>query len=247
LCCVAPAFAASADFAIDKPAGHPCPNLANDFRCSIHDQLRPRGFPGCTVYDCFGAGQKIAQHTFGGRDWRTHPELAAPMFAALHIMRALHELLWYLSEAQTLRPSPVLETAIAETEKLTLLDPETLLQLDVPAHRESINALLAATSEAIRAGTRRRDLRGADLIGHDLSNQDLRGANLRGTHLIGTNLTGADLRQADLTGADLRAAKLAGANLSTTIFLTQSQLDAATGDNGTVLPDSLVHPAHWHH
>ena len=26
LCCVAPAFAASADFAIDKPAGQPCPN-----------------------------------------------------------------------------------------------------------------------------------------------------------------------------------------------------------------------------
>ncbi|RQX15913.1 oxetanocin A resistance protein, partial [Micromonospora arida] len=27
LCCVVPAFAASADFAIDKPAGSPCPNL----------------------------------------------------------------------------------------------------------------------------------------------------------------------------------------------------------------------------
>ncbi len=26
LCCVAPAFTASADFAIDKPAGQPCPN-----------------------------------------------------------------------------------------------------------------------------------------------------------------------------------------------------------------------------
>ncbi|HEY6597232.1 MAG TPA: pentapeptide repeat-containing protein, partial [Asanoa sp.] len=25
LCCVAPAFSASADFAIDKPAGRPCP------------------------------------------------------------------------------------------------------------------------------------------------------------------------------------------------------------------------------
>ena len=56
LCCVAPAFAASADFAIDKPAGQACPHLAGDFRCGIHDELRPRGFPGCTVYDCFGAG-----------------------------------------------------------------------------------------------------------------------------------------------------------------------------------------------
>ena len=31
LCCVAPAFVASADFAITKPAGRPCPNLAADF------------------------------------------------------------------------------------------------------------------------------------------------------------------------------------------------------------------------
>ena len=36
LCCVALAFAASADFAIDKAAGQPCPNLRADFRCGIH-------------------------------------------------------------------------------------------------------------------------------------------------------------------------------------------------------------------
>ena len=45
LCCVVPAFAASADFAIDKPAGVPCPNLQPDSRCGIHESLRPRGFP----------------------------------------------------------------------------------------------------------------------------------------------------------------------------------------------------------
>ena len=56
LCCVAPAFSASADFAIDKPAGHPCPHLRPDFRCGIHTDLRGRGFRGCAVYDCFGAG-----------------------------------------------------------------------------------------------------------------------------------------------------------------------------------------------
>ena len=74
LCCVAPAFAASADFAIDKPAGQPCPNLLADFRCGIHDHLRERGFPGCTVFDCFGAGQRVAQVSFGGVDWRRAPE-----------------------------------------------------------------------------------------------------------------------------------------------------------------------------
>src|SRR6188768_3666781 len=83
LCCVAPAFAASADFAIDKPAGSPCPNLQADFRCGIHAELRERGFPGCEVFDCFGAGQQLTQVTFGGRTWREDRALAAQQFAVL--------------------------------------------------------------------------------------------------------------------------------------------------------------------
>ena len=78
ICCVAPAFSASADFALDKPAGQPCPNLGADSRCGIHRDLRQRGFPGCTVFDCFGAGQQVAQVTFGGRDWRAGPGDRAP-------------------------------------------------------------------------------------------------------------------------------------------------------------------------
>jgi hypothetical protein len=58
---VAPAFSASADFAIDKKAGQPCPNLQADFRCGVHSQLRQRGFTGCAVFDCFGAGQYVSQ------------------------------------------------------------------------------------------------------------------------------------------------------------------------------------------
>jgi len=73
LCCVAPAFSVSADFAINKPAGQACPHLQPDFRCGIHTGLREQGFRGCTVYDCFGAGQKVSQVTFGGRDWRQAP------------------------------------------------------------------------------------------------------------------------------------------------------------------------------
>jgi hypothetical protein len=58
---------------VDKDAGRPCPNLQSDFRCRIHDRLRQQGFPGCAVYDCFGAGQKVAQVTFRGQDWRQTP------------------------------------------------------------------------------------------------------------------------------------------------------------------------------
>src|SRR5947208_7215048 len=113
LCCVGPAFAASADFAIDKRAGQPCPNLLADFRCGIHDRLRERGFPGCTVFDCFGAGQQVTQVTFAGRDWRGHPEQASAMFAAFATMRDLHELLWYLTGAVEVEDRPGPRAALA--------------------------------------------------------------------------------------------------------------------------------------
>ena len=101
LCCVVPAFSASADFAIDKPAGQACPNLRQDFGCGIHARLREQGFRGCTVYDCFGAGQKVSQVTFGGRDWRQSPDIARRMFEVFPVIRDLHELLWYVTEALT--------------------------------------------------------------------------------------------------------------------------------------------------
>ena len=59
LCRVGPGFAASADFALDKPAGGPCVHLHADARCGIHGELPERGFPGCVAYDCFGAGQHV--------------------------------------------------------------------------------------------------------------------------------------------------------------------------------------------
>ena len=108
LCCVALPFAASADFAIDKPAGQPCPNLQQDSRCGIHQSLRTKGFPGCTVYDCFGAGQQVAQMTYHGRDWRQAPATAHQMFDVFRVMRQLHELLWYLAEALTRRSAEAL-------------------------------------------------------------------------------------------------------------------------------------------
>lgn len=251
LCCVAPAFSASADFAIDKAAGQACPNLRSDFRCSIHDRLRPRGFPGCAVYDCFGAGQKVAQVTFGGRDWQRTPKIAVRMFKVFGIMRNLHELLWYLAEALTLQPARPLHgelgRALEETEGLTHNGPDALVELDVSAHRREINTLLLRTSELVRADVRRKetDLRGADLIGKNFRGADLRGANLRGSYLIGADLRGADLRIADLIGADLRGADLRMADLTTSIFLTQFQVNAVKGDLDTKLPPSLTRPTHW--
>ena len=253
LCCVGLAFTASQDFAVDKAAGTPCPNLAADDRCSIHTGLRGRGFQGCTVYDCFGAGQKLSQETFGGVSWRgAAPQRARQMFATLPVMRQLHEMLWYLAEAEALASASALKNEIGwsadETERLTRLSAEELVALDVAAHRAGVSELLSEVSALVRAGVgggRGKDRRGADLIGARLRGADLRGADLRGTYLIGADLSGADLRKADLIGADLRDANLAGADLTGAIFVTQSQLNAAVGDQGTKLPDELVRPTHW--
>jgi len=249
LCCVVPAFSASADFGITKPAGQPCPHLHPDFRCGIHTRLRPEGFRGCTVYDCFGAGQQVSQVTFGGQDWRSAPRTAQQMFKVFPIMRELHELLWYLGEAVTLPAARSvhgeLSRVLGVTERLTVQGPDALLRLDVAAHRNEVNALLLAVSELVRTGVRHKDHRGDDLIGADLKDADLRGASLRGAYLIGADLRGADLRGADVIGADFRGADLRGADLTGTIFLIQSQLDAAKGDSGTLFRSSLTRPSHW--
>ncbi|MFJ8713483.1 pentapeptide repeat-containing protein [Streptomyces violaceus] len=252
LCCVALPFARSADFAVDKDAGTPCRNLQDDHRCGIHAGLRQKGFTGCTVYDCFGAGQQVSQITFGGRDWRSAPpEQARRMFDVFPVVRQLHELLWYLTEALALPAArPVhadLRTALEKTEELTDGSPEELAELDVAAHRQEINVLLLRTSELARAGTkgRKKNRRGADLMGARLKGADLCGANLRGAYLIAADLTGADLRGADLIGADLRDADLTDADLTGALFLTQPQLNAARGSVGTRLPESVTRPGHW--
>ena len=251
LCCVAPAFSASADFAIDKPAGHPCPHLQPDFRCRIHNDLRVQGFRGCAVYDCFGAGQQVSQVTFGGRDWRRDPRAATQMYELFPVMRQLHELLWYLAAALALRAARAvhgeLRHAFTATQAMTNRPADVLLGLDTGRHRAQVNALLLRASALARAQLpgQKPDHQGSDLIGARLAGADLRGANLRGARLIGADLRHADLTLADLTGADLRGADLRGADLAQSMFVTQAQLDAAEGDTGTGLPPALTRPAHW--
>lgn len=252
LCCVALPFAVSADFALNKEAGKPCPNLREDFRCGTHTTLREKGFSGCTVYDCFGAGQKVSQVTFGGTSWREAPGTAKAMFDVFPVMRQLHELLRYLAEVLTLpKARPVhrdVRRVLGEIEALTRSDAEVLLGLDVPALRQEVNVLLLRASELVRGRdgkAKGKNRRGADLMGAGLRGADLRAANLRGAYLIAADLSGADLRSADLIGADLRDANLAGADLTGAFFLTQLQVNAAKGDARTRLPEGLDRPGHW--
>lgn len=244
LCCVVPAFARSSDFAIDKPAGVPCPNLTADLDCGIHAELRERGFPGCTVYDCFGAGQRVVA-AYDASDRRAPIEVRRRMFADFEVVERLHELLWYLADA---RSRPAAARLRAEIEGLTERverAAEHPGEVEVERLQARADVLLDEVSGLVRAHTGGPDLRSHDLAGRDLSGQDLVGARLRGATLLGADLHGCDLTDADLLGADLRGADLAGADLRTALFLTVLQVGSARGDAGTRLPEVVPRPAHW--
>ncbi|WP_315121141.1 pentapeptide repeat-containing protein [uncultured Clostridium sp.] len=258
-CCVALYFSASEGFPTDKDAGKPCINLQSDFKCTVHKNLREKGLKGCTAYDCFGAGQKVAQITYGGQDWMKNPETAKKMFDVFLVMRQLHEMLWYLTEAFRIQYDSVIKEEIShmisETVGLTNLDADSIIKLDLVAHRSNVNALLSKTSELVRTKARRgvkttlkrkKTIVGRlNLIGSDLRKINLTGEDLRGAFLIAADLRGVDLSGADLIGADLRDADIRGANLTNSIFITQAQINAAKGDSNTRLPISIVRPSYW--
>jgi uncharacterized protein YjbI with pentapeptide repeats len=256
LCCTALGFSRSSDFAIDKPAGTPCRNLDPDFSCTIHDSLRPRGFRGCTVFGCFGAGQNVSQNLFHGISWRAEPATARDMFRAFKVVRQLHEMLWYLAEAtnrtfdhDTSQQVTELRTVIERT----MDDTQRVLALDLDEMHARVRSVLMDVSEEVRfsylaTGDDHLDadlVPGADLMGRNMRSRSLCGADLRGAYLIASDLRSCDLSGADLLGADLRDARLEGADLSRTLYLIQAQLDASRGDAGTLLPAGLDRPTHW--
>jgi uncharacterized protein YjbI with pentapeptide repeats len=93
------------------------------------------------------------------------------------------------------------------------------------------------------------ELGGAKLQGARLSYANLQGAflqlaDLQSTRLSHAQLQRANLMRADLQGADLNEANLEGANLSQA-NLTQQQIESASGDSTTVLPNNLTIPEKW--
>ncbi|OQO92211.1 hypothetical protein B1813_08205 [Saccharomonospora piscinae] len=247
LCCVALPFSAAAGFPSDKDAGTPCTHLDETFRCRVHAEFRPRGFVGCAVFDCFGAGQRITAAAGDDVSWRDDPELARRTFAAFGVARHLHEVLWYLAEGRTLTDDPRLRARLlSEYERIDALagaDADAVAATDVAAARQAVGPLLAEVSDLVRG--RGHDRRGADLAGARLRDASLRGTTFRGALLIAADLRGADLRVCDFLGADLRDADLRSADLTGAFFLTQPQVNAARGDAATLLPPAVAHPAHW--
>lgn len=259
LCCTALYFSASEGFPTNKEAGKPCINLQPDFTCAVHDNLRDKGLKGCTAYDCLGAGQKVAQLTFGGESWSQAPKTAGKMFEIFLIMRQLHEILWYLKQAYILNKNDEVKEEIRimieDTENRTLFEADDLLKLDIEAHRNKVNLMLKNTSDFIRtkassgkkAESKKLSASSSrfDFFGADLRKTNLIGADLRGACLIAANLSGINLNGADFIGADMRDADIRGADLSNSIFLTQAQINTAKGNSHTKLPEMLVRPEYW--
>ena len=154
LCCVATSFDASGDFAFDKAAGTRCRYLTDNCRCSIHDELVERGFPGCAAYDCYGAGQRATQ-AFAG----TH-NAESQRNAAFLVLREVHELLWLLTEAAKLCPSSQDDLGVQLAREIEELDAiaqgpaPTLLEIDLRPHGATARALLRRVGAAL--GGRRR-------------------------------------------------------------------------------------------
>ncbi|MGW9416286.1 pentapeptide repeat-containing protein [Cellulosimicrobium funkei] len=235
LCCVGLHLVRSADFAIDKPAGTPCPNLRTDFGCGIHARLPESGFPGCVAYDCLGAGQRVTaavRAAHDGATWRDDPAAARDAFAALPVVTQLQELLWYLAEVLALPAAAAVHDdarqALDRTAPLADLAAADLLALDVGAVRRAVGPLVDRASALVRDaardgwqardGQRRAGRRGA-ASPYGTARSDaptaLRApsAGVRRRLRPGADLVGADLRGLDLTASDLRGALLLGADL----------------------------------
>lgn len=209
------------------------------------------------MFDCFGAGQNVSQQFFAGTSWIEQPDTKDAMFAAFKTAKQLHEMLWYLVEAQARTHDP------EGVERVTNLrntigqaldgDLEKLQSLDVQELHSEVRSALMEISEEVRgsyfaAGDDHLDSylkAGADLMGKNLSSRKLCGADLRGAYLIAADLRLSDLSGVDLLGADLRDARLEGTDLSKALYLTQPQLNAATGNQTTSLPSDLEVPSHW--
>lgn len=259
LCCTALNIMASSDFPINKPAGTPCMNLQSDYSCQIHSQLRDKGFKGCTVFDCLGAGQFVSQTTFEGQSWRESPDIAKKMFQVFPIMEQIHEMVAYVAEALAYEiPKDLadkLGKQLEELRNLTKLDADDLLALDLIMYRFSTNELLTSVSDSVRKETiskmsgnrkfKEFDHARADWVGKKHKEKDLRAIDFRGAYLIASDMRNSDLRAVNFIGADLRDVNFSGANLSSSMYLTQMQINSAKGDEKTKLPFYIDRPSHW--
>lgn len=252
-CCVALYFSKIDGFPEDKVAGKPCVNLDNDFTCKIHEDLSDNNLKGCINYDCFGAGQKVAQHIYKNTSWRNSPKQAQEMYDVFIIIKNLQEMIWYLYDGIMFTENKDLKNRIncmiEKTKNLTELPIKDILNINIEEHRVKVNFLLKEVRKHVREkiGQKTKEDKplGFDFIGKNLRNKDLIGGNLTGALLIGANLQNQDLSGAIIIGADMRDSDIRGCNMENTMYLTQAQINSARGNSKTKLPPFIERPSYW--
>ena len=135
LCCIAPPFAQSDEFAYSKAEGEPCRNLDANNRCTIHDDLKDQGFTGCIKFECFGAGQKVTHHHFKGQSWRQDHLTAKRLFHVFFIVKALHRMIQQMIE----KDQKHFANSIKDLEKMSLAGEDDLIALDLASLKEEIS------------------------------------------------------------------------------------------------------------
>lgn len=243
LCCVALPYNKSADFPCDKPSGVPCHNLNSNYLCNIHNDLKEKGFNGCVTFECFGAGQHVSQNIFNNTSWKNN-EIKEDMFNVFPIVHQINEMIYYLYECLEYSRNPLIKKYINELEHIIHTDTKTILDFDVIMIRFKISDILTQISESYRHNNKQNNSH-KDYIGKKLINKNFENQSLRGSMFIASDLRNANLKNTDCLGADFRNADLCNANLKGAIFLTQSQINSAIGNNNTIIPYHLSKPSHW--
>ena len=114
------------------------------------------------AYDCFGAGQRVVA-LFGGS------ARSAAMLSAYEVVRQLHELLWYMTDALSRAAAAPVHGALAdarsEIDASIAGGPSSIGSTDPEAHRAAVAPLLRRASSL----TRRR---AADLANRDPTGRD---------------------------------------------------------------------------
>lgn len=251
LCCVALFFMKADGFPENKVSGKACSHLKKDFCCDIHQELSSKKMRGCLSYDCFGAGQKTTQSYSSNVDWQSYPQQKEAIFDTYTKMFQIHQMRWYLVEAQLLISAKSLSQEVnallLDNIQISNMKPDEIIRFDLTIYQNKVNSLLRKVMEfvAIQHHFKVVPNRKMNQIGKNFKGMDLSGSDFSTTLLIGANFQNSNLYGVNFIGADIRGANFANADLSEAIFLTQGQLNSALGNLSTKLPPMLEYPNSW--
>ncbi len=254
LCCVALYFSKIDGFPDNKNAGIPCNHLQHDYKCKIHSTLSKRGLKGCMAYDCFGAGQQITSHLAEPPNWKVlSSKETKTIFDSFSNIMQVHQVLWYLTVASTLglekSKKEQISLLLNQGKELTSQSLEILQNMDIKSFREKSSLVLRkiCLNIANKFSAHGKSDSNPNYMGKNFKQKNLIGKDFSMSLLIAANLEGANLLGANFLGADMRDTNIKNTDLSHSLFLTQIQINAARGNENTVLPPYLYAPISWQH